>query len=41
MNEMEPNPDISAGVAAIKTLFHVIQNSKCKESGMDSLIPSI
>lgn len=30
MNEMEPNPDISAGVAAIKTLFHVIQNSKCK-----------
>lgn len=31
MNEMEPNPDISAGVAAIKTLFHVIQNSKCKD----------
>lgn len=27
---MQPNPDISAGVAAIKTLFHVIQNSKCK-----------
>ena len=37
-NEMKTNPDLSAGVAAIKTLFHVIQQSKCNKNVVNSVL---